>query len=99
MSDIVEITCVDGMSESMLSELPELTKSFIKQHIETYTFSGDDGEVLIETEKLELAYEELETMSWGITLASACAKGMVECAWDNEQNDMIFWTTNEEESE
>lgn len=99
MSDIVEITCVDGMSEAMLEDLPGLTKSFIRKHVETYTFDGDDGEVLIESEQLEFAYEELQRMSFGITLASACAEDKIQCAWDGEQDTMVFWSDeNDKES-
>tara|TARA_B100000085_G_C18426145_1_gene464822 strand:- start:291 stop:590 length:300 start_codon:yes stop_codon:yes gene_type:complete len=99
MSKIMEISSMEEMAEAVIEDLPVLTEGLIKAHVSEYTFEGDDGEILVEEEDIEQALEELQKMEIGLLMASLCAKDELECAYDNEKNDFIFWNKKEEEDD
>lgn len=37
-------------------------------------------------------FDSVVTWIYNVGLAKLAAKGLVECAWDNQTNEMIFWT-------
>jgi len=58
----------------------------------------DNSRPLLNEDTNEKIYES--TVSWihNVGLAKLASKGLIECAWDNKENSMIFWanekTTN-----
>ena len=57
--------------------------------------SGTDekGRVLLDEEGRGMLLEALTTRLYNMGLAKLAAKGILECAWDNEVNQMVFWTS------
>ena len=93
----MQISSLQEMAELVIEDLPTLTEGLIRAHVSEYIFEGDDGEIFVEEEDIKQAMEELETMANGFVLASCCAKDKVECAFDDEQNEFIFWKKKGEE--
>ena len=91
MAKVMQISSLQKMAESVIEDLPTLTEGLIKAHVSEYIFEGDDGEILVEEENIKQAMEELEKMEMGFVLASCCAKDKVECAFDDEKNEFVFW--------
>ena len=52
----------------------------------------DNDRPLLNEDANEIIYES--TVSWihGVGLAKLASKGLIECAWDNDTNGMIFWS-------
>ena len=46
---------------------------------------------LLNEEKNQQIFEEATTWIHNVGLAKLAAKDLVECAWDDELNEMVFW--------
>jgi hypothetical protein len=53
---------------------------------------------LLNEDANEKIYEHTVTWIHNVGLAKLAAKGLVECAWDNESNEMVFWANQETSS-
>lgn len=60
---------------------------------------SDDGFLIINEEKYLLAIEEVLTRVQSLIIAKLASEGFLECAWDDEINDMVFWLSEEGEKE
>lgn len=60
-------------------------------------FDEFDRPVLDETTN-EMIFEQAATWIHNVGLAKLAAKDLVECAWDAESNEMIFWTKEKEKN-
>jgi hypothetical protein len=66
--------------------------------IEGYSVGNDDdGRLLITEEIFEYIFDDVRDWFYEVGLSKLAAKGLVECAWDNETNSMIFWIPNNEQ--
>ena len=59
----------------------------------------EKGRLLLNSEAIDDIF--IETCDWiyGVGLARLASKNLIECAWDNDQNCMIFWKADDEKSE
>jgi len=99
MEKIMQISSMEEMAESVIEDLPTLTEGLIKAHVSEYTFEGDEGEILVEQEDIEQALEELQSMEVGLVTASLCAKDELQCAFDDEKNQFVFWNKKGEKDD
>ena len=99
MAKVMQISSLEDMSASLIEELPTLTEGLIKAHVSEYTFEGDEGEILVEQEDIEQALEELQSMEVGLVTASLCAKDELQCAFDDEKNQFVFWNKKGEKDD
>lgn len=54
-----------------------------------------EGYYIINKDILDIIFDTLRDWLYGVALAKLAAKGFVECAWDNDSNEMVFWLGNE----
>lgn len=54
----------------------------------------EDGNYLITEDNFNDIFEEVRNILYSVGLARLAAKGLIECAWDDETNDMIFWLSD-----
>lgn len=63
----------------------------MRNMIYNYAIRTDEGDLILD----EAGYESIfdETSSWIINtgLAKLAAEDKIQCAWDDESNEMIFW--------
>lgn len=66
----------------------------MKNLIYDYAVRTDDGDLILDEEGYEQIFDE--TSSWIINmgLAKLAGENKIECAWDDESNDMVFWQPN-----
>lgn len=57
-------------------------------------FDDQERPLLNETANAQI-YESTVTWINNVGLAKLAAQGFVECAWDDKQNEMIFWTNKQ----
>lgn len=50
---------------------------------------------LINEESYEVAFEEIKLRLYNSGLSKLAAQDLIECAWDNNENKMIFWAKNQ----
>ena len=63
-------------------------KNLVKQHCLGF---DDNNRPLLNEEANEKIYEETSVWIHSVGLAKLAARDIVECAWDEESNEMVFW--------
>lgn len=56
----------------------------------------DNHRPLLDEDANEKIFEYTVTWIHNVGLAKLAAKDLVECAWDNDTNEMVFWTKKKE---
>lgn len=52
----------------------------------------EDGRYLITDEGYTMLFEQLRTRIYNSGLSKLAAKDVIECAWDDKHNTMVFWS-------
>lgn len=58
----------------------------------------DNGDIIIDSNAFDNTFDDIRIWLYGVGLAKLAAKGLVECAWDNDLNQMVFWASNSEKT-
>lgn len=53
---------------------------------------------LINEDIHEKLYEDIQSWIFNIGLAKLASSGKIECAWDSEENTMVFWAAEDKQS-
>ena len=67
-----------------LGQMSNLVEEFCLGH-------DDEDRPLLDEETNEQIFEETALWIHNIGLAKLAAQDLIECAWDDEVNDMVFW--------
>lgn len=54
---------------------------------------------IIDEDIFDNIFNEIRDWLYGIGIAKLAASGKIECAWDNDSNEMIFWLPSKDNSE
>lgn len=54
----------------------------------------EEDNYLITEESFGELFEKIRNRLYSVGLSRLAAKGLVECAWDDETNEMIFWLSD-----
>jgi len=63
----------------------------MKNLIYNYTIRTDDGDLILDEEGYEQIFDETSSWIVNVGLAKLAGENKIECAWDDEINDMVFW--------
>lgn len=64
----------------------------IKQIIDGYSLGTDENnDYLINEEVFNDIFDDIREFFYGVGVAKLAAKDLIECAWDNNLNEMVFW--------
>ena len=55
----------------------------------------EDDRYLINEDTHNIIFDEIRTWLHNVGLAKLAAQDLIECAWDNESNQMMFWLKND----
>lgn len=55
----------------------------------------DDGLLMITEELFDEIFEHIRETIYQVGLSKLAANGQIECAWDDEKNEMTFWLASE----
>ena len=69
-------------------------ESIISEHSIGVT---EDDEEIIDTDVFNNIFDETRNLIYQSAMSQLAAKGLVECAWDDEENKMIFWVDSDKE--
>jgi hypothetical protein len=56
----------------------------------------DDGNYLINEEVFNDTFEDIRSWIYEAGIAKLAAQGLVECAWDSDLDQMVFWCKDDE---
>lgn len=61
--------------------------------IEEHSIGKDEeGKFLLDDKSHELLFEAIRTRIYNCGLSKLASEGLLECAWDSEKGDMVFWS-------
>ena len=105
MSEVYAIIDVDGYAVQMRDAAAKSISSDTNENLDEYISLkqmtnlvdefclGHDNEnrPLLDEETNEQIFEETAIWIHNIGLAKLAAQDLIECAWDNKMNEMVFW--------
>lgn len=87
----------DGAAESIAENYTENLDNFITINqircliINKSLGQDEDNNYVITEDIFDTVFEEIRSIIYQVGLAKLASQGIIECAWDDEQNQMIFW--------
>jgi len=58
----------------------------------------EDGNYIINSDIFDEVFGDIRDWLYGVGLSKLAAKGFVDCAWDDEANEMVFWLANKDKT-
>ena len=58
----------------------------------------EEGNYLINSDIFDEVFGQIRDWLYGVGLSKLAAKGFVDCAWDDEANEMVFWLANKDKT-
>jgi hypothetical protein len=58
----------------------------------------EEGNYLINEEIFDDVFNNIRDRLYTVALAKLAAKGLIECAWDDKSNEMVFWLGNKDKT-
>lgn len=90
----------DGVAQSFVEDYNEnldeyITLEQVKNLIIGYSLGQDeDDNYLINAEVFNDTFDDVREWFYHAGLSKLAAKGVIECAWDDDTNQMVFWARN-----
>lgn len=111
-NEVYAITNVEGYAEEMRIAAAQSLSDNNTDNLDDYISIGqminlirqeclgfdDNDRPLLDEDSNEKIYDS--TMIWihNVGLAKLASKNLIECAWDDKTNEMVFWSTNTKSS-
>lgn len=94
----IRVSVANSFAEDYTENLDEyITIEQSKDIIIGYSLGQDeDGNYLIDEESFNNSFDDMREWFYEAGLSKLAAKGLVECAWDDDLNQMIFWVKDNE---
>jgi hypothetical protein len=58
----------------------------------------EEGNYLINEQIFDDVFNDIRDWLYGVGLAKLASKGFVDCSWDDESNEMVFWLANKDKT-
>jgi hypothetical protein len=58
----------------------------------------EEGNYLINEDIFNEIFESIRNQLYEVGLSKLAAKGFIDCAWDDESNEMVFWLANKDQT-
>jgi hypothetical protein len=111
MSEVYAIVDVDGYAIQMRDAAAQSISSDTNENLDEYISlkqmtnlveefclgHDDEDRPLLDEDTNEKIFEEAALWIHDVGLAKLAAKDLVECAWNNEINQMVFWSKPEKQ--
>lgn len=91
----------DAAAKSFIEDYTENLDDYIsieqvKNVIIGYSLGQDDDDnYIINEEVFNDTCDDIREWIFNVGLSKLAAKGLVECAWDDVSNEMVFWANND----
>lgn len=109
MSEAYVITDLDGYAEQMREAAAKSIADDTKENLDEYINLTEVKEIvsswcvgydheerpILDEDANQNIFEDIRIWITNIGLAKLAAKGFVECAWDDDVNEMVFWYNGE----
>ena len=94
----------DGAASSFEKDYTENLDDFISipqviNMIKSNNLGFDsEGNYLINEQIFDDVFNDIRNWFYEVGLCKLAAKGFVDCAWDDESNEMVFWLANKDKT-
>jgi hypothetical protein len=94
----------ESFTERVLEETEQDLESYVTNKqmmslVEESSIGKDkEGRILLDDKSYENLFEKVRTRIYNAGLSKLAAKDMLQCAWDDKINQMVFWSEESEES-
>ena len=58
----------------------------------------EEGNYLINEQIFDDVFNDIRDWLYGVGLAKLASKGFVDCSWDDDSNEMVFWLANKDKT-
>lgn len=65
----------------------EQTESLVREYVEP----GYNDEFILSEYNYDLLCDELKKWIYNSSLSAVASSGLIDCAWDDQSNEMFFW--------
>jgi hypothetical protein len=59
----------------------------------------EEGNYLINQDIFDDVFNDIRNWLYEVGLCKLAAKGFVDCSWDDDSNEMVFWLANKDKTE
>lgn len=82
-----------SLAEDYKEDLDEFVtiKQTVGLIVENSIGQDEEGRYLLDEESHSRLFESVRTRLYNCGLSKLAAEGLLECAWDTESNEMVFW--------
>lgn len=92
-SEILRKNAALELSEKNIKNLNDfISINQIMSIVKSHRINNDGGDVIINEDIVSDLLEEISDIIYQVRLAKLCGDDKIDCAWDNEQNTMVFWS-------
>lgn len=86
----------DSFSETHTENLDEfISHQQVINLIRSQSLGLDENDdYIIDEDIFDNIFNDIRDWLYGVGIARLAAKGEIECAWDNNSNQMVFWLPN-----
>lgn len=109
MNDLYSITDLNGYSQDMRDAAAKSLKDDYNDNLDEYisiqqvynivakesVALDDDDRYVLDQEANEKVFETIRVWIHNCGLAKLAGNDLLECAWDSESNEMVFWIKNQ----
>lgn len=92
-SEILRRNAALELSENYTENLDDfISINQVMSIVKCRRINDDDGEVIINQDILSNLLEEISGIIYQVGLSKLCGEDKINCAWDDKQNSMVFWS-------
>jgi hypothetical protein len=59
----------------------------------------NEGRYLLDEDANNSVFDDISIRIYNVGIAKLAAAGKIECAWDSEENEMVFWQKSKDDGE
>jgi hypothetical protein len=95
-ADSMRKAAADSFSETYTENLDEfISNEQIINMIHSQSLGLDENnDYIIDEDIFDNIFDDIRDWLYGVGIAKLAASGKIECAWDNNSNEMVFWLPN-----
>lgn len=108
---VYSITDLDGYSNSIRESVAQSFVENYEENLDDYITleqvktlviehslgQDEEGNYLIDSDVFDDTFNDIREWFYEAGLAKLAAKGVIDCAWDDEANQMVFWVKDNEQ--
>jgi hypothetical protein len=100
-ADEMRVAAANSISKDYSENLDDfITIHQLKNLIKQYSSGIDEqGRVVLDDDAIDDIFYATADWIYGVALSRLASKNLIECAWDNEENNMVFWVSHNGEDD